>query len=105
MGGAGVEGGAGGHHVVDEEEGFAFEIEGTAEGVGAFRIGEALVALEANLCFEGGGIALEEIFVAGELEAFGEEVREAFGLIVAALAEFCACGGDGDEGVDVDALT
>lgn len=105
MGGAGVEGGTGGHHIVNEEEGFAIEVEGMARGIGLFRIDKALVALEADLCFEVGGGSLEEFFITGELKASRKEVCKAFGLIVAALAEFCTRAGDGDEGVNVDALT
>ena len=69
--GADVAGGAGGHHVVHEEERLAAEVPGMGGAVGLRRVAEALLAAEARLGGDAGADAAEQARLAGDVERVG----------------------------------
>ncbi len=96
--GAGVEGGAGGEDVVDEDVASGgVEVGARAEGEGAAHVAFAFGAVEASL---GGGFleAEEEFREAGGGGLGGEGFGEETGLVKAAPAEAFFVEGNGDEG-------
>ena len=102
--GAGIEGGAGGHDVVDEEEGVAlYGAVGAAEAIGGFGVKEARFPVEAGLGADVGFNALKEVFAAGEREGAGKVFGEDLGLVVAAGEALPRGLGHGDNGVEGEA--
>ena len=98
--GADVEGGAGGHDVVNEEDAFALDGGGFGEAVGVGGIGETLFAVELGLRGDAGGDAAKDVGATGDFKRFGEGAGEDLGLVVTAAAALFGEHGDGDEEVE-----
>src|SRR5688572_12188097 len=83
--GAGFQGGAGGHHVVDEEHALARDGRGLGAGEGAAQVRPALGGAEAELGARG-ACAAEPVGLQGDVEEVGHGAGEERGLVIAAAA-------------------
>ncbi len=104
MFGAGIEGRAGRHHIINEKNRFAPEWGGVTDVVGSESIAEAFGACEACLRTDAGIAACKQARSAGDAGALCQCAGENCRLIVTAAALFPPRHWDGDEEVNGDAF-